>query len=78
MQLSTQRALIRITSIPGALLAASTLLTAQGPLPGDAPTTKEIADAGKLFRSSCTSCHLPPDPDHATDLAWLDQVTDTA
>ena len=44
----------------------------------DSATAKEIEKAGALFRSSCASCHLPPDPDHATDRAWLDQVTDTA
>ncbi len=44
----------------------------------DTPTTREINKAGALFRSSCVSCHLPPDPERATDRAWLNQVTDTA
>jgi mono/diheme cytochrome c family protein len=44
----------------------------------DPPKAADIAAAGKLFRSSCTSCHLPPDPAHETDRAWLNQVKDTA
>ena len=42
------------------------------------PKAADIAAAGELFRSSCTSCHLPPDPAHETDRAWLNQVKDTA
>ena len=44
----------------------------------DLPSAREIEQAGALFRSGCTTCHLPPDPDRRTDLAWLRQVTDTA
>lgn len=31
-----------------------------------------------LFQSRCASCHFVPDPDLATDLAWLDQVNRTS
>ena len=78
MQSIATRTALRRTPILGALLASSVLLSAQGPLARDTPTAEEIADAGKLFGSSCSMCHLPPDPEHPTDLAWLEQVTDTA
>ena len=44
----------------------------------DKPKEADIAAAGKLFKSSCAMCHLPPDPGHPTDRAWLNQVKDTA
>ena len=44
----------------------------------DAPTVTEITAAGKIFAKACVTCHLPPDPEHATDRAWLNQVKDTA
>lgn len=44
----------------------------------DAPTAAEITKAGTIFAKACVSCHLPPDPEHATDRAWLHQVKDTA
>jgi len=44
----------------------------------DEPTPEAIAEAAQLFRSSCATCHLPPDPARETDRAWLDQVRDTA
>ncbi len=37
-----------------------------------------IEKAGKLFRTSCSNCHVAPDTDFATDRAWLAQVFDTA
>ena len=43
-----------------------------------APTAAEITKAGKIFAKACVSCHLPPDPEHATDRAWLNQIKDTA
>ncbi len=39
---------------------------------------EELAEAAALYHSACSTCHLPPDPEHATDRAWLNQVTDTA
>lgn len=44
----------------------------------DPPKASDVAAAGKLFKSSCAMCHLPPDPEHPTDRAWLNQVKDTA
>lgn len=44
----------------------------------DGPKDADIAAAGELFKSSCAMCHLPPDPEHPTDRAWLNQVKDTA
>ena len=44
----------------------------------DGPKAADIAAAGELFKSSCAMCHLPPDPKHPTDRAWLNQVKDTA
>ncbi len=44
----------------------------------DAPTATEITKAGEIFAKACVSCHLPPDPERATDRAWLNQVKDTA
>ena len=38
----------------------------------------ETASATALFRESCTSCHVPPDPAFATERAWLEQVARTA
>ena len=57
----------------GALLVPS-LAAPQGHHQG-APPAK---DPATLFAASCSSCHLPPDPDHETDRAWLNQVRDTA
>ncbi len=34
--------------------------------------------AGTLFSQRCASCHTVPDPQIATDRAWLDQVNRTA
>lgn len=39
---------------------------------------RDVAGAGELFKKSCASCHLPPDPAFETDRAWLNQVFDTA
>ena len=36
------------------------------------------AAVAEMFQSRCSSCHQPPDPAFATDLAWLGQVLDTA
>jgi hypothetical protein len=38
----------------------------------------EAADPLELFRSSCLTCHAPPDPRFAVERAWLQQVQDTA
>ncbi len=67
-----------IVSATCGLLLTPFLLSSQVPRQDDGATPEEIAEAGELFRSSCASCHLPPDPDHVTDRAWLNQVTDTA
>ena len=66
----------------GLPLCHASVAAPQGPLrpqvPGDGPTVAEIAEAAALFESSCVACHLPPDPEHGTDRAWLSQVRDTA
>ena len=62
-----------------ALATLSLALASCGAAPGeDAATPTELAEAGRLFRGSCSSCHAPPDPEHETDRAWLHQVADTA
>jgi mono/diheme cytochrome c family protein len=72
----------RATPILFLLALAAPALAADDPAPDDPapdePTPEEIAEAGALFAASCTQCHLPPDPAHPTDRAWLDQVRDTA
>ena len=68
------RAIATITTSVGLLLlpsVASSQHTHQ-----DQPSAAE--DPATLFASSCASCHLPPDPEHETDRAWLNQVRDTA
>ena len=42
------------------------------------PKHSDLNRAGALFIESCISCHLPPDPNYATDRAWLNQIKDTA
>lgn len=56
----------------------ATLAVGSTPSQEHAPSAAEIEKAGELFQRSCASCHLPPDAAHATDLAWLGQVNDTA
>ena len=82
MRLLDPRTAAVITTTCGLFLAPF-LASSQAPSAerrghGDDSTAEEIEEAAELFRSSCSTCHLPPDPDHATDLAWLNQVTDTA
>ena len=63
-------------SIAAAALATAGILCAgQDP---EAPSAKQVADAGTMFRTGCLSCHIPPDPAFAVDRAWLKQVSDTA
>ena len=64
--------------LPRLAIPSLLLLALASPASADDPTPEEIAEAGTLFASSCTQCHLPPDPEHPTDRAWLDQVRDTA
>ncbi len=63
-----------------ALLVSATAPVAQEPAKSaDEPATKkELRAAGVLFDKSCSHCHLAPDPNHATDRAWLNQIKDTA
>ena len=77
MRLLASRPTVGLAAICGVLLTPALLASTEA-THEDVPTAKEVADAGALFRSSCAACHLPPDPDHVTDRAWLDQVTDTA
>jgi len=62
-------------SLAAGLLGGTLLL---GAYPGDEPSADEMAEAGALFRKSCASCHVPPDPSFEVDRAWLHQVADTA
>lgn len=66
-----------LSSACGVLLAPL-LVASQDGHHGGKSAAGEMKDAGALFRSSCSTCHLPPDPDHETDRAWLTQVKDTA
>jgi len=75
MRSRSPRFLFPLSAAAGSLLLGGALLAAPQ---DDAPTAKQIAEAGQLFAASCAGCHLPPDPGHATDLAWLGQVTETA
>lgn len=76
----------RSTQFSVTLSCAALVLVSFAPLTGSslqdhdkgAPTATEITKAGKIFAKACVSCHLPPDPEHATDRAWLNQVKDTA
>lgn len=34
--------------------------------------------AAALYARECARCHVPPDPDFATDRAWIQQLADTA
>ena len=34
--------------------------------------------AAKAYNHNCRKCHTAPDPDFATDLAWLDQINRTS
>lgn len=72
----------RVSVACGAALAIAFLLSNSFAISSDDkddnPKAADIAAAGKLFKSSCAMCHLPPDPKHPTDRAWLNQVKDTA
>lgn len=71
----------RLTAVLSAtcgLLLVPFLASGQDHHQRGASTDRQTEDVGVLFRSSCATCHLPPDPDHETDRAWLEQVTDTA
>jgi hypothetical protein len=68
-----------IATVISAALAITFCVTQAFGLSQHGPGSQaEVADVGKLFQASCASCHLPPDPDHKTDRAWLNQVKDTA
>ncbi len=53
-----------------ALLAAALLAAVAG--------ADEVADAGRLFKQRCASCHAIPDRELAGDRAWLGQLPKTA
>jgi mono/diheme cytochrome c family protein len=74
----TTRAVVGLTATCGLLLTPFLAASSRTSHADDTPTAEEIQEAAELFSSSCASCHLPPDPEHATDRAWLNQVTDTA
>ena len=78
MQYCTPRIWTGLSTLGCLLLLPALHFSTQASDEDGPPTVKEINDAGELFRSSCSACHLPPDPGHALDLAWLRQVTDTA
>ena len=54
-------------------LGAAFALLDAAPSRADGPES-----AGTLFSQRCASCHTVPDPQIATDRAWLDQVNRTA
>ena len=72
----------RISVACGATLAIAFLLSSASAIApddkDDGPKAADIGAAGELFKGSCAMCHLPPDPKHPTDRAWLNQVKDTA
>jgi len=72
------RAVVGLAATCGVLLTPFLATSPRTSDADDTPTAAEIEEAAELFSSSCASCHLPPDPEHATDRAWLSQVTDTA
>ena len=56
----------------GCLLASSF----QAPVKQDAAPSAKVA--GEIFAARCVTCHVTPDPTYATDLAWIEQVRETA
>lgn len=72
-----RRALLFLAGF-GALASALALL----PLPRGAAQEGggdgEAVEAARLFRSRCASCHVIPDPQRATDQAWIGQIAVTA
>lgn len=56
-----------------ASIALLVLAAAAAPAPGQ----HSVAEAGKTFQK-CQGCHQPPDPQLASDRAWLDQLRRTA
>jgi len=59
-------------------LFATALLSATPSAQAPQHRRAKAPSASELFSSACIACHVPPDPKFATDLAWLNQVTDTA
>ena len=78
MQITSSRAILGLFAAFPALLTPLLLSMSSTTNGDEGLSAKEIAAAGELFGSSCSACHLPPDPDHELDRAWLNQVTDTA
>ena len=64
----------------GALLVATSaggILCASTP-PRQHPAPAADTDPAEVFRTRCASCHAVPDPNRATDAAWLGQIPETA
>jgi hypothetical protein len=38
----------------------------------------KVMPPDELFANACIGCHVAPDPDLATDKAWITQLFDTA
>ena len=69
---------MRAPQLLALLLAAGSLALPAQALQGSIRNADQAQHASKLFNTSCIACHVPPDPEFATDRAWLNQVTDTA
>ena len=78
MRFFAHAAAITLLAIGGTLLAPDLRAAVQLTHRDENPKAMGIDEMAKLFRSSCATCHLPPDPAHGMDNAWLNQVTDTA
>lgn len=72
-----------VTCVVGVLGVSAMLVAPRG------PAARAIAQdhhgggghagaAGALFREQCASCHVTPDPNVATDLAFIRQLQETA
>ena len=54
---------------------------ALGPALGQHPTPaadEKPLPPDELFANACIGCHVAPDPERATDKAWITQLFDTA
>lgn len=79
MRILTPYSLVLVAASSGLLLAPLLPGAARPTLRQDGASPAErVTEPAELFRTSCAVCHLAPDPEHATDRAWLTQVKDTA
>lgn len=62
-----------------AALAASLVTTRLETRAQDDEERGGLADRARLmYERSCSSCHVVPDPAHASDRAWIGQIQFTA